>query len=102
MTREATPASPATELGTDRPDAGNGDTQMEQGETQESVPRMPHERDESADSQRKMEPSNQRMGRAAQKDVEAGLQDTSKANEMDDAYERMKSDLPDAQKKFRP
>ncbi len=102
MTRERTTRPPDTGLGGDHPDAGQGDTQMEQGETQRGVPRMPHERDESADSQHRMEPSNERMARAAQKDVERGLQDTSKGAELDDTYERVRSDLPDRDTQFRP
>jgi hypothetical protein len=103
MTRERMASPPDTGLGDDKPDPSRGDTVMQQGETQHGVPRMPHERDASADSQRKAEPSNDRMARAAQKDVERGLTDTSKGAELDDTYDRLRADLPpdEAEKKFR-
>jgi hypothetical protein len=100
--RERTTNPPDTDLGTDEPAAGKGNTTMTQGETQRPVPRMPHERDESADQQPKMEPSNDRVGRAAQKDAERGVADTTKGAELDAAYDKLREDLPDGAKKFRP
>ena len=91
-----------TGLGTDKPAAGKGNTTMAQGENQHPVPRMPHERDESADQQPKMEPSNERVGRAAQADTERGVADTSKGAELDATYDKLREDLPDSGKKFRP
>ena len=84
------------------PDAPQGNTLPAQGESQQGVPRMPHERDESADSQAKMEPSNERMARQAQVDTERGLADTSKGAELDATYDRLREDMPDGEKKFRP
>ena len=100
--RERTINPPDTGLGTDKPVAGKGNTTMAQGETQHPVPRMPHERDESADEQPKMEPSNDRVGRAAQKDAKRGVADTTKGAELDATYDKLREDLPDGGKKFRP
>lgn len=91
-----------TGLGTDKPNAGPGNTTMSQGENQHPVPRMPHERDESADNQAAMEPSNKRMGEKAQTDAERGIPDTSKGAELDATYDKLREDLPDGEKKFRP
>jgi hypothetical protein len=76
---------------------------MAQGENQHAVPRMPHERDESADQQPKMEPSNQRLGKLAQADAEHGVGDTTKGAELDATYDRLREDMPDGEgeKKFR-
>ena len=54
----------------------------------ESSPRLPHERDESSDSQQ-TEPSH-RM-RKAQADVESGRVDTDRGTPADDAYQKQKS-----------
>jgi hypothetical protein len=103
MTRERMGGPPDTGLGGDHPQPGKGgDTQMEQGETQRGVPRMPHERDESADSQAKAEPSHERIGRVAKKDADRGVADTTKGAELDATYDKLREDLPDGEKKFRP
>ena len=77
-----------------RPDpiakARPGDTLAAQGETQEPSPRMPHERDESSDSQARVEPSGRRMGEIAQADVESGLVDTDRGPAIDEAYQKAK------------
>ncbi|HEY1231356.1 MAG TPA: hypothetical protein VGF26_28980 [Ramlibacter sp.] len=91
-----------TGVGADTPAAGKGNTSMAQGEKQRPVPRMPHERDESADQQPTTEPSNARVGRAAQADAERGVADTSKGAELDATYDKLREDLPDGGKKFRP
>jgi hypothetical protein len=49
--RERMTNPPDTGIGGDKPDARANDTVMQQGENQHGVPRMPHERDESADQQ---------------------------------------------------
>lgn len=84
--------------------APQGKTAMAQGETQRPVPRMPHERDESSDSQVRAEPSAERVGRLAQKDVERGVADTTKGAELDATYDRLRKDLPpgEREKKFNP
>ncbi len=93
-----------TGLGGDKPDPDpkSGNTTMVQGETQHRVPRMPHERDESADGQARMEPSNRRVGERAHADAERGVDDTTKGAELDATYEKLRKDLPDGRKKPRP
>ncbi|MEP6792077.1 MAG: hypothetical protein ABI907_11945 [Ramlibacter sp.] len=61
-------------------DSPQGNTIPGQGETgtQRKAPRMPHERDESADSQESAEPSGRRVGSQAHEDVERGLVDTDR------------------------
>ncbi|HYF19470.1 MAG TPA: hypothetical protein VEA40_16510 [Ramlibacter sp.] len=92
---------PDTGLGGDKPQ-GRGKTTMAQGEDQQEVPRMPHERDESADSQQRMEPSNRRIGEVARRDAERGVPDTTKGAELDATYDKLREDVPDGEKKFRP
>ena len=65
-----------------------------QAQTQERVPRMPHERDESADGQRSGEASGPRIGQAAHDDVERGLVDTDKGPVLDQAYAKVKKISP--------
>lgn len=91
-----------TGAGNDKPKGGAGNTTMSQGEDQHAVPRMPHERDESADQQPAMEPSNERVGRAAQADAQRGVADTSKGAELDATYDKLREGMPDGEKKFRP
>ena len=62
-------------------DAGGGKTKVEQGG--ESAPRLPHERDQSSDSQQTQDGQPPRVGRQAQEDVERGLVDTDRALEAD-------------------
>ena len=65
-----------------------------QAQTQERVPRMPHERDESADSQHSGEASARRVGQAAHEDVERGVVDTDKGPVLDQAYDKVKKSSP--------
>ena len=67
-----------------------GNTVMQQGENQAPKARMPHERDESADSQAAQAASTQRMGQIAHDDVVEGQPDTDKGPALDAAYERQK------------
>ena len=75
-----------------RPRQGN--TLPAQGTHEEpahsAAPRLPNERDESADSQSAQEPSARRMGQAAHDDVEKGRVDTDKGPPMDRAYDKLK------------
>jgi hypothetical protein len=73
-----------------KPTARQGQTLPQQGETEteERVPRAPHERDESADSQGSVEPSAQRVGKAAHQDLVQGRRDTGKDAAMDAAYKK--------------
>lgn len=100
--RERMTNPPDTGIEGDKPDARENDTVVQQGENQHGVPRMPHERDESADQQGQNEPSGDRMAQAARKDVEAGVADTSKAVETDATYAKLREGLPDGEKQFRP
>lgn len=79
---------------------GPGNTVTAQGEQQTPMPRTPHEHDESADQQATQEPSARRIGAIAHDDVVQGQQDTSKAQEMDATYQRMRQEgTPPAQDK---
>jgi hypothetical protein len=73
-----------------RGQAPQGNTLPAQGERQHRAPRLPHERDESADSQPAGEASGRRMGAMAHRDLERGLQDTDKGPAMDAAYDRLR------------
>jgi hypothetical protein len=84
------------------PERKTGNTTMAQGEDQHAVPRAPHERDESADNQAAAEPSQRRVARKAQTDAERGVADTTKGAELDATYDKLREDLPDGEKKFRP
>jgi hypothetical protein len=63
---------------------------------------MPHERDESADSQTGGEASAQRIGKTAQEDVESGQVDTDKGPVLDRTYDKVREGAQDPVKKFRP
>lgn len=63
-------------------DAGGGKTKVQQGG--ESAPRLPHERDQSSDSQQNQDGSE--MGRKAMEDVERGVVDTDRGPEADRVY----------------
>jgi hypothetical protein len=67
-----------------------GNTIPKQGETQDRVPRGPHERDESADSQAADEPSGKQMGAKAHDDITGGLQDTGKMPELEKTYDKLR------------
>ena len=79
--------------GTPRPSEGN--TVTAQGENQAPRPRMPHERDESADSQSAEAASVRRIGQIAHADVVEGQPDTDKGPVLDAAYERQKDGAPE-------
>jgi hypothetical protein len=79
-----------------------GDTVPVRGETRERVPRMPHEHDESADSQSSSEPSGRAIGQAAYEDVERGVVDTDKGPVLDQAYDKLREGADDSVKKFSP
>jgi len=71
---------------------GQGKTVTAQAEKQEPQARLPHEHDESADSQAQENPSARRIGTIAHHDVERGRQDTSKAEELDATYHRLRQE----------
>jgi hypothetical protein len=62
----------------------DGETQVEQGG--DSAPRLPHEHDESSDSQKNQDGSASDVGQRAHDDVERGVVDTSKGEETDRVY----------------
>jgi hypothetical protein len=69
---------------------GAGNTVVSQGEQQAPKARMPHEHDESADSQSTHDSSARRMGQIAHDDLVEGQQDTSKGPELDATYHRVR------------
>lgn len=94
--------SPMADQGKTRPtgpqvppgETPQGQTVTAQGEDQHAVPRMPHERDESADSQVRAEPSARRMGELARKDAERGVPDTTRGAELDATYHQLRETPP--------
>jgi len=65
-------------------DAGGGKTKVEQGG--ESAPRLPHERDQSSDSQESQGGTPPEVGKRAHEDVERGLVDTDRGPVTDRVY----------------
>ncbi|RZL89134.1 MAG: hypothetical protein EOP82_20780 [Variovorax sp.] len=65
-------------------DAGGGKTKVEQGG--ESAPRLPHEHDQSSDSQENQDGGAPRVGRQALEDIERGVVDTDRGPEADRVY----------------
>ncbi len=56
----------------------------------EAEPKLPHERDQSADSQQDREGSTSRVGKQAFDDVESGLVDTDRGPVTQRVYEGVK------------
>ena len=74
---------------------GRGDTVTAQGETQLPKARTPNERDESADNQGSEGAEDaRRMGTLAHHDLVKGKQDTSKGQELDATYHRVRQESP--------
>ncbi|MDQ7957767.1 MAG: hypothetical protein RET84_17790 [Pseudomonadota bacterium] len=69
-------------------DAEGGQTKVEQGG--ESAPRLPHERDQSADSQATKDGQPPEVGRRAHDDVERGSVDTDRGPVTERTYEKLK------------
>jgi hypothetical protein len=93
---------PAEEVDTPGSGRGQADTVPVQGETQQRAPRMPHERDESTDSQAAGEPSGQRIGQVAHDDMESGKVDTDRGPVLDRVYDKVREGAKDPVKKFSP
>lgn len=55
------------------------------------VPRLPHERDESSDSQPDADPTaqNRAKGRQAHEDTRRGVRDTTRGEQADETYRRL-------------
>jgi hypothetical protein len=89
---------------TGEPATTQGNTVPQQGQTesQKRVPRMPHERDESVDSQPRAEPSAKNVGDAAASDIASGRVDTDKGPVLDRTYDRVREGADDPVKKFTP
>jgi hypothetical protein len=68
------------------PRRGGADT-APKGE-QERMPRLPHEHDESADSQQPADTSGHEIGKRAFDDLQAGRVDTDRGPVMDGVYRR--------------
>lgn len=100
--RPTRPRKPPGAGPAERGDARRGDTLPIQRDTQDRVPRMPHERDESADSQQASEPSAGQIGQIAHDDIERGLVDTDKGPVLDETYDRVREGADDPVKKFSP
>ncbi len=70
---------------TDPPsDEDGGKTKVEQGG--ESAPRLPHEHDQSSDSQQSQDGTAPRVGQQALEDIERGLVDTDRGPQADRVY----------------
>ena len=82
--------------------ASRGTTATQQGQTQQRTPRQPNERDESADSQARAEPSQKSIADIARKDVESGRVDTDKGPALHEAYDKTRAGTPEPDKKFAP
>lgn len=67
-----------------RKEAGGGKTTAAQGG--EPVPRLPHEHDQSSDSQQTPDGRPTEVGRQAHEDVERGLVDTDRGLEANRVY----------------
>lgn len=78
-----------------------GRTRPAQGSTQQPQPRMPYERDQSADSQAADEPSQARMGKIAHDDLERGVVDTDKGPAIQEAYEQTRKTSANPVRKLR-
>lgn len=65
-------------------DKDSGDTRVEQGG--ESAPRLPHEHDQSSDSQQTVDGSAPEVGKQALADVERGMVDTDRGPVTDRVY----------------
>lgn len=77
MARKRKPADPLK-------DAEGGKTKVEQGG--EPAPRLPHERDQSSDSQQSQDGSAPRVGQQAFDDIERGMVDTDRGPLADRVY----------------
>jgi hypothetical protein len=94
MRQENTMSRREEERRKDAAQPGRGDTATAQGDTQSPKARTPNERDESADSQGPENASARRIGRLAYDDVMEGHQDTSRSNELDATYHRVRQENP--------
>ena len=80
--------NPSRKKPDDLQDAGGGKTKTLQGG--ESKPRLPHEHDESSDSQDSQGGEPPEVGKRAHEDVERGVVDTDRAPVTDRVYRDIK------------
>lgn len=85
----ATPSPPPADPRRDTPGAGRTQSDT-QGEG--PAPRLPHERDESADSQPpgQTDPSQADIGERGRRDLERGVRDTDRGPVADRTYDQLK------------
>jgi hypothetical protein len=85
----ATPSPPSADPRRDTPGAGRTQSDTE-GEG--AAPRLPHERDESADSQpaAQADPLQADIGERGRRDVERGVEDTDRGPVADRTYDQLK------------
>lgn len=76
----------------DHAPVSRNNTVTQQGENQAPKPRMPHERDESSDSQSAEASNVKRMGDLAHAAAESGQRDTTKGAELDATYHRVRQE----------
>ena len=76
--------NPSRKKPDDPQDAGGGKTRIEQGG--ESAPRLPHEHDQSSDSQQGQGGTPPEVGKRAHEDVERGVVDTDRGPVTDRVY----------------
>ena len=69
---------------TKHPDRERGKTKIEQGG--EPVPKLPHEHDQSSDSQQNQDGTAPKVGRQALEDIERGVVDTDRGPVADRVY----------------
>jgi hypothetical protein len=76
---------PPLDGGEDRREPSTGETRV--AREPDGAPRLPHERDESADSQTTDNGSQQQIGKQAFEDLENGLVDTGRKPQLDEVYD---------------
>ena len=76
--------TPASDPNDPVKDAGGGKTKVEPGG--DSAPRLPHEHDQSSDSQEAQDGQAPEVGRQALEDVERGVVDTDRGLEANRVY----------------
>ena len=81
---------------TDKPEKSTGDTRVQKQESTpgDSSPRLPHERDESADSQSDRAPVDQEIADKAHADAASSRVDTDKGPVLDQVYDKVRRTSP--------
>jgi len=71
-----------------QPPVRQGEGETKPARSSGPAPRLPHEHDESADSQRTAEPAQTEIGATALDDVDSGKTPTDRSAETDQTYNR--------------